>query len=109
MAPLTWLITGCSSGFGLELARQLLARGDKVIATSRTRSKITDLERQEAIIVEIDPTLPDAEVKAAVDAGIETAGKIDVLVNNAAYMLVGANEVLRFVSPTETSQCRRKG
>ncbi|KAK4504570.1 hypothetical protein PRZ48_005486 [Zasmidium cellare] len=94
MAPLTWLITGCSSGFGLELARQLLARGDKVIATSRTKSKITDLEKQGAIIVEVDPTQPDSQVKAAVDAGIKKAGKIDVLVNNAAYMLAGANEVL---------------
>ncbi|KAF2168672.1 hypothetical protein M409DRAFT_36339 [Zasmidium cellare ATCC 36951] len=94
MAPLTWLITGCASGFGLELAYQLLARGDKVIATSRTRSKIVDLEKQGATIIEVDPTLPDGQVKSVVEAGIKEAGAIDVLVNNAAYMLSGANEVL---------------
>lgn len=94
MAPLHWLITGCSSGFGAELASQVLARGDRVMAASRTVDKLRNLKEKGAITLALDPTGSDEHVKACVETGIREAGGIDVLVNNAGYMLEGANEAL---------------
>ncbi|KAF8996335.1 short chain dehydrogenase [Cyathus striatus] len=93
-SPLVWLITGTSSGLGRELTLAALKRGDKVIATGRGRSlsKLDDLKAQGADILELDvtsslDTLHDTAKKAA-----SLHGKIDVLVNNAGYILVGAIE-----------------
>jgi len=74
----TVLITGCSSGFGLETARYFLDRGWKVIATMRTPREDL-LPRSELLrLLALDVTDP-ASIRQAVDA----AGPIDVLVNNA--------------------------
>jgi NADP-dependent 3-hydroxy acid dehydrogenase YdfG len=54
MAPLAWLITGTTSGFGLEFVKSLLKRGDKVIATARDISKIAHFEDDGASILELD-------------------------------------------------------
>lgn len=43
MVPRTWLITGVSSGFGREMAQQLLERGERVVGTVRDRAKVSDL------------------------------------------------------------------
>ncbi|KAK4247848.1 hypothetical protein C7999DRAFT_40838 [Corynascus novoguineensis] len=86
MAPLVWLITGCSSGFGAQLVHSAVARGDKVIETGRNAAtKLKHLEGTGAAIVDLDVSLPEADVKRIVDEAVKIYGKIDVLVNNAGY------------------------
>ncbi|KAH8889991.1 NAD(P)-binding protein [Thozetella sp. PMI_491] len=89
MAPLVWLITGCSSGFGEQFVSSALARGDKVIATGRNAAKrLKHLESAGAAIVELDIGLPEVEIKHIVDNAVQIYGTIDVLVNNAG---IGCN------------------
>jgi NAD(P)-dependent dehydrogenase (short-subunit alcohol dehydrogenase family) len=87
-----WLITGASSGFGLELARAALERGDSVAATSRRPGPIQGLDAGERLaVIQLDVT--DARQReAAVDATVDRFGRIDVLVNNAGRTQVGAVE-----------------
>jgi NAD(P)-dependent dehydrogenase (short-subunit alcohol dehydrogenase family) len=83
----TVLITGCSSGFGLETARYFLERDWKVIATMRT-PRADVLPRSEHLrVLALDVTDPES-IRQVVDA----AGPIDVLVNNAGIGLLGALE-----------------
>ena len=84
----TALITGCSSGYGLETARHFHANGWKVIATMRTPRPglLPDSDRIQ--LVPLDVTDPNS-IAAAIDA----SGPIDVLVNNAGIGIVGAFEV----------------
>lgn len=89
-----WLITGASKGMGLEVAKTVLANGDKVIATSRNvAEQIKNIgEASENFLpLKVDITNED-EVKSAVEKGIETFGNIDVVLNNAGYYLVGSME-----------------
>ena len=89
-----WLITGTSSGFGRELAEQVLAQGGKVVATARKPEQIADLGEkypETALAVALDVT-NEASVEAAVAKAIEHFGRVDVLVNNAGYGLAGAIE-----------------
>jgi len=93
-SPRVWFITGASTGFGRILAEQLLAKGDKVVATARKPEQIADLRERypdTASTLPLDVT-SDTAVEAAVTAAIETFGHIDVLVNNAGYGLAGAIE-----------------
>jgi NAD(P)-dependent dehydrogenase (short-subunit alcohol dehydrogenase family) len=86
-----WLITGASSGFGLAIAQAALARGDRVVATSR-RVEAIDLEEGDRVArVPLDVTDADQRV-AAVDETLGRFGRIDVLVNNAGRTQVGAVE-----------------
>lgn len=90
----TWLITGCSSGFGKNLAETALEQGKQVIATARTPETLKELVRhfpKTALATRLDVT-DDASVAAAVEQGINHFGIIDVLVNNAGYCLRGAVE-----------------
>ncbi|KAF9445505.1 NAD(P)-binding protein [Macrolepiota fuliginosa MF-IS2] len=91
---LVWLITGTSSGLGRYLTIAALNRGDKVIATARARSltQLDDLKARGAETLELDVTAPIEELKAAAVKAIGIYGKIDVIVNNAGYILVGAIE-----------------
>lgn len=89
-----WLITGSSTGFGRALAEAALAQGDRVIATARNVSKIQDLEHQypqtaKAICLDVTDR---ATIQTAVQSGSAAFGRIDVLVNNAGYGLMGAVE-----------------
>jgi NAD(P)-dependent dehydrogenase (short-subunit alcohol dehydrogenase family) len=89
-----WFITGTSSGFGRELAEQVLAQGDLVVATARKPEQIADLQQKHpetALAVALDVTKEDS-VEAAIVAAIERFGRVDVLVNNAGYGLAGAIE-----------------
>jgi NAD(P)-dependent dehydrogenase (short-subunit alcohol dehydrogenase family) len=82
-----WLITGCSTGFGRELAKLVLARGWRAVVTARDRAKVADLVEgagDRALALDLDVT-DRGEIAAAVDAAKETFGRIDVLVNNAGY------------------------
>ena len=82
-----WFITGCSTGFGRELARLVLERGGKAIVTARDKARVADLAAgagDRALALDLDVT--DAEqVAAAVASAHERFGRIDVLVNNAGY------------------------
>lgn len=73
------------SGFGRELAFAALSRGEKVIATARTKSfnKLDDLREKGASTVELDVSWPLAQIKEAVLKAEEIYGRIDVLFNNA--------------------------
>lgn len=90
----TWLITGCSSGFGQRLALAAAQRGDRVIATARNVRAIEDMAEPFAgrmITLPLDVT-DAAAAQAAVAQAVETFGGFDVLVNNAGYGLYGAIE-----------------
>jgi len=83
----TVLITGCSSGFGLETARYFLDRDWKVIATMRTpREDVLPLSAHLRVLA-LDVTDPESVRQA-----VEAAGPIDVLVNNAGIGVLGALE-----------------
>jgi NAD(P)-dependent dehydrogenase (short-subunit alcohol dehydrogenase family) len=91
-----WFITGTSSGFGRALTRAVVAHGDRVVATARDLSAIADLvalapDRVRAAALDVTD---GASVGAAVAAGEQFFGRIDVLVNNAGYGLLGALEEL---------------
>ncbi|PZF56320.1 short-chain dehydrogenase/reductase [Curtobacterium sp. MCSS17_008] len=83
----TWLITGTSSGLGRAFAQEALARGHNIVVTARDAAKVRDLEEQypdTALAASLDVTDADS-VAAAVRAGEERFGAIDVLINNAGY------------------------
>ncbi|KAI0157905.1 hypothetical protein GGR52DRAFT_576875 [Hypoxylon sp. FL1284] len=92
--PQTWLITGCSSGFGELLVRQVRALGDNVIATGRNAStKLSHLKETGASILDLDVSAPPAAIEAKLaEAWDLYPGGIDVVVNNAGYVLSGAVE-----------------
>jgi NAD(P)-dependent dehydrogenase (short-subunit alcohol dehydrogenase family) len=93
--PRVWLITGSSSGFGLQLAQTALEHGDRVVATGRTQSSLDELVAAApdgaAIAVQLDVTDP-GERAAAIAAAVDRFGRLDVLVNNAGFGSVGAVE-----------------
>lgn len=80
-----WFITGCSTGFGRELAKKTIEAGYKVVVTARNKAKIEDLvsnSRENAIALTLDVT-DKSQVSDAVKKALEKFGRIDVLVNNA--------------------------
>ena len=92
----TWLITGVSSGFGYEMTKQLLEKGDVVIGTVRNTTKVEDLIQKYP--VNFDCRILDvtdvAAVQQTVKESFEKHGKIDVVVSNAGYGLFGCAEEL---------------
>lgn len=91
-----WLITGCSTGLGRALAQQTLARGYRVVATSRNAETLADLASEHpdrCLALQLDVTDP-ANVESAIHHAARSFGRIDVVVNNAGYGLVGAFEEL---------------
>jgi NAD(P)-dependent dehydrogenase (short-subunit alcohol dehydrogenase family) len=89
-----WFITGASKGLGLALTKLALSQGDKVVATSRNIEdfKISIAEHQDNFLpLKVDIT-SDNEVKNAVKQSIEKFGRVNVVVNNAGYSLVGSIE-----------------
>ena len=82
-----WLITGCSTGFGLELAKQVIARGDRLIATARDKSRLADLlagHESTTLGLDLDVTRNE-QIDTCVKAAMERWGQVDILVNNAGY------------------------
>lgn len=90
----TWLITGCSSGFGQRLALAAARRGDQVIATARNVEAIREMAvRFEGRMLALPLDVIDAaSVSNAIAEALETFGTIDILVNNAGYGLYAAIE-----------------
>ncbi|KIW93910.1 uncharacterized protein Z519_05225 [Cladophialophora bantiana CBS 173.52] len=89
-----WFITGCSSGFGRELALGALRRGDKVIATARNASKLDDIKAAGAATMNWDVTAPLEDLKKAAEEAHRIYGRFDYLINNAGYNQVGGLEEL---------------
>ena len=85
----TWFITGASRGFGATIMEAVLASGDAVVATARVPSSIADHPR--LLKLPLDVT-NEGQARDAAVRGIEKFGRIDVLVNNAGYGLLGAVE-----------------
>lgn len=85
-----WLVTGGNKGIGAAIVKEALERGHKVVATARN---VTDVEKTlgtspNLLVAKLDIT-DDGQIQAAVQAAIERFGRIDVLVNNAGYGLLG--------------------
>lgn len=92
----TWFVTGASKGIGQRLVRQLLARGDRVAATSRTVASLTEaLGPASAQFLPLQVDLGDEQsIGDAIAQTIEKFGKVDVVVNNAGYAQQGTVEAL---------------
>jgi NAD(P)-dependent dehydrogenase (short-subunit alcohol dehydrogenase family) len=92
----TWLITGVSSGFGYEMTKQLLEKGDSVVGTVRNTKKVEELIKQypDRFDCQILDVTDVASVHKTVDEAFARHGKIDVIVSNAGYGLFGAAEEL---------------
>jgi NAD(P)-dependent dehydrogenase (short-subunit alcohol dehydrogenase family) len=89
-----WFITGSSRGLGRDLTAQVLAKGDLVAATARNTDALKDFVEKypdQILPVILDVTDYD-QVHLAVEAAVEHFGKIDVLVNNAGFGIIGAAE-----------------
>ena len=91
-----WFITGCSSGLGLALTTRALMHGQLVIATARDPAALAELRARfpdtcRALTLDVTDA---AQVKSAVAEGAAAFGRIDVVVNNAGYGVVGAFEEL---------------
>jgi len=98
-----WLITGCSTGFGRELAKEVLMSGYRAGVASRNTDDVKDIIEafpDTAIAVKLDVTKAD-EITAAVKQVKEKFGQIDVLVNNAGIGYFGA------IEESEEDQVRR--
>lgn len=96
MTDKVWFITGAGSGLGNLLARDALAAGDTVVATSRTVDGIAESLSARAdslLVLPLDVTDSEA-AQAARDAAIEAFGRIDVLVNNAGRAQLGWFETI---------------
>ncbi|PCD23827.1 hypothetical protein AU210_015343 [Fusarium oxysporum f. sp. radicis-cucumerinum] len=92
---LTWFITGCSSGFGEALVRQLRSAGDNVIATGRNAdTKLSHLKETGAAILDLDVSSSPEVIKSKIVEAWGIYNGIDVVVNNAGYILSGAVEEL---------------
>lgn len=89
-----WFITGCSTGFGKQLAKEVLQAGYKAVVTARNTNDVQDIISaypSTSIAVKLDVTNA-AEIKEAVEKAIQRFGTIDVLVNNAGIGYFGAIE-----------------
>jgi NAD(P)-dependent dehydrogenase (short-subunit alcohol dehydrogenase family) len=89
-----WFITGCSTGFGRELATLVLQLGYNAVVTARNTGDIKDITENypdTSIALKLDVT-KTAEIDAAVIAAVKKFGRIDVLVNNAGIGYFGAIE-----------------
>jgi len=96
-----WFITGCSTGFGRELARQVLELGYRTVVTARNPADVKDLAALgEALVLKLDVT-DQRQISAAIKAAEKQFGRIDVLVNNAGIGYFAA------VEESEDNEVRR--
>ena len=89
-----WFITGCSTGFGRNLAIEALAKGYNVVVAARNTNDVQDIVAnypETSLVVKLDVTVAD-QIKEAVAATITKFGQLDVLVNNAGIGYFGAIE-----------------
>src|SRR5262245_41849599 len=89
----TWFITGASRGFGALIAERALHRGDAVVATARSPKRVIERFGAHANLLALPLDVNDeAQALAAAKAAVERFGRIDVLLNNAGFGLMGAVE-----------------
>jgi NADP-dependent 3-hydroxy acid dehydrogenase YdfG len=87
-----WLITGCSTGLGRELARAILGHGRRLVATARTPATLAEFAGHDgALVAALDVTVPGMILDVVAQAEARF-GAIDVLVNNAGYGYLAALE-----------------
>ena len=89
-----WFITGASRGFGRVWTEAALQRGDKVAATARNLESIAELKEKygdNVLTLELDVTKPE-QAKSAVEQAHAYFGRLDIVLNNAGYSLVGTIE-----------------
>jgi NAD(P)-dependent dehydrogenase (short-subunit alcohol dehydrogenase family) len=94
MTQRTWFITGINSGFGRHMTEQLLAAGNRVAGTVRKAGSVDDLVKQygdQLWVGHLDVTDTE-QVRAVVNQAFADLGRIDVVVNNAGFGLMGAAE-----------------
>ena len=91
---LVWLVTGCSSGFGVEFIKTILERGDKTIATARNIDSLKPLTDAGAASLQLDVSAPAVEIDEKIKQAIAIYGRVDVLIANAGYSQYGAVEEL---------------
>jgi NAD(P)-dependent dehydrogenase (short-subunit alcohol dehydrogenase family) len=102
-SPKVWFITGTSSGFGRSLAEEVLHRGESVVATARdprSLDELVALAPDRVLAVRLDVTHP-AQIQPAIDDALQRFRRVDVVVNNAGFSMVGAVE--------ETSDAELRG
>lgn len=91
----TWFVTGASKGLGLSLVKRLLSTGNQVVATTRNTTALLDALTEEPtdnlLALSVDLT-NDQSVNEAIGQAIDRFGRLDVVVNNAGYSLVGSME-----------------
>ncbi|PWV50538.1 oxidoreductase [Chitinophaga sp. S165] len=89
-----WFITGASRGFGLEISKAILAAGDKLVATVRSKPEelAAQLENHKYLSVVLLDITNEEQAKAAAKQAVDTFGRIDILVNNAGYGLLSGVE-----------------
>jgi NAD(P)-dependent dehydrogenase (short-subunit alcohol dehydrogenase family) len=93
-APQTWFITGTSSGFGRAFAQHAIAQGHNVVATARRVDALADLVAQapdRVLALELD-VVAAGDAERAIGAAVARFGRVDVVINNAGYGVVGALE-----------------
>ncbi|WP_437550644.1 SDR family oxidoreductase [Sorangium sp. So ce367] len=100
----TVLITGCSSGYGLETARRFHAQGWNVVATMRTPREDVLPRSDRMRVIALDVTKPES-----IAAALEASGPIDVLVNNAGIGLLGAFEATPMTTVREVFETNTFG
>lgn len=94
MTKKVWLVTGASRGLGLTLVNYLLGQGESVVATSRDKNDlITKISEENENFLPVNLNLTDeTAIAKIVEQSLTKFGRIDVLVNNAGYMVAGALE-----------------
>lgn len=100
----TVLITGCSSGYGLETARHFHARGWRVIATMRTPRPELLPRSEHLVVLLLDVTKPES-----IAAALQASGPVDVLINNAGIGLFGAFEATSMPTTREVFETNTFG
>lgn len=90
-----WFVTGASKGFGLILVKQLLEKGNSVAATTRNKSDLLKEvpENSNLLVLEVD-LANEESVENAISETVKTFGRIDNIINNAGYGLIGSLEEL---------------
>ncbi|KAJ5378269.1 uncharacterized protein N7496_005678 [Penicillium cataractarum] len=98
-SQLTWMVTGCSSGLGKLFIPAVLERGDRIIATARKIDSLREFaDHRDVRLLQLDVTASEAEIRRKVTEALSFSGRIDVLVNNAGYVMSSVWEEIQMES-----------